>query len=115
VALFRSTAFSFHTSFSLAEMLSRLDGVGGHRWIERSRDSWGDYISSITQGPGERDKTRMRIISPDDVDGWVLDLQFASEEPDAEARLERFLAFAKDTVLTVVDGSRVREVDDYSE
>jgi hypothetical protein len=115
MAVYRSTAFAFHTSFSLAEMLARLDGVGDHRWIERDRDAWGDYISSITSGPGERDKTRMRIISPDDVSGWVLDLQFTSDEADAEQRLERFLAFAKETVLTVVDASQVREVDDYSE
>ena len=111
----RSVAFAFQTSFSLAEMLGRLNRVGGHDWIERDRDSWGDYISSITHGPGDRDKTRMRILWPDDVNGWVLDLQFSSEAADADARLERFLEFAKETVLTVVDATAVREVDDYSE
>jgi len=109
------TAFAFQTSFSLLEMRSRLDGKGGHTWIERDRDAWGDYLSAITTGPGPQDKIRLRIIAPDDVDGWVLDVLFASAEPDAEERWQALRTFAREDVITLVDGSDVREVDDYSE
>jgi hypothetical protein len=107
-------AYAFRTSFTLPEMLQRLDGVGGHNWIERDRDAWGDYLSSITTGPGEHDKIRLRILWPDDVDTWVLDVLFASAEPDADARWQGLLATARDT-LVIVDASEIREVDDYSE
>jgi hypothetical protein len=97
-------AFAFRTSFSIAEMRERLDGVGGRAWIDRDNDHWGDYTSSITNEP----YVRMRILYDDDIAAYALDLT-----ADDEAVWRELVRFARETVLVLVDASNVREVGGY--
>ena len=109
----RGVAYAFRTSFELPEMRRRLDGVGGRRWIDRCRDEWDEYISSISRGPGEDDMTRLRIIWPDDQQKWVLDVLFESAAADAGARWHAFEAVVADT-LTIVDAAEIERVESYA-
>ncbi len=102
--------YSFQTSFTWQEMLTRLKRVG--RWDEWwSVDAGDTLISVAASNPWEGHYEKATILWDAASDNWVLDVQCESNVRDVEDRWARFVSFVCEA-LFIVDASNIVKLGD---
>ena len=90
----------------MRELLPRLNEVGPYAWVECDGERWGDYVATTVLAP-----SWARIVEWEDGPGYLLDVHFKSDSPDAEAELRALEKTLLDHVLPGIGARRVRAAD----